>query len=1037
MQEISLRKIAVYLLLFLVSAVVMYGQGSVTGRITGVVTDNSGAALQGAEVTATSPALLKPKQLKSVSGGVYLLEDLPPGSYEITTVMPGFKTFKQEGIVLTAGFTATVNIPLAVGDTSETVEVTGAAPIVDVQGGETSTTFDSALLANTPSGNDPWSTLEQTPGVTSTTVDVGGNNSYQQSQMSVHGSKLTEQTYAMNGLPLNSASGPYTDYYFDYYSFQEMQVITDAAPPEVPTGGAYLNMITRQGSNDVHGFVAMNYEDDKTQAGIKAPTYTDINGNSQVVLNAGSPFIRAYDFAAEAGGPIIKDRVWLFGAYRAYQLKQQLFASPLPNPITGAPAPSTNPGLYGFGTDINHQSNTTLRADYQINNKNVVNAMWHWQYINRFYRRLTYSYVDQNAAQRQIEPAYILQAQETYTPTSHMTLDTRIGYLQVIFPLRYEPGVATSTISAADIGLSTLKYAGQENYVDKEQVGRATATLSWFKGGWGGSHNFKLGVDISRNWRRQLYNYNQETLEYYNTTTTTTPNTTPAYLRIENGPLNFNDTAPARAIFLQDAWTINRHVTLSVGARYDHANAFIPQQCNPAVGVSVYSPLFPNRCLSQIQSTYSSLISTPGITRTQLGPLTNFNSVNNYDNVVPRVSISYDPTGKGDQVIRAGFNMFTNNVGTSLADAANPNGTGYVQYGWNGSTVANSAIPGAINSATPDYTQFAPACGNNTPGTGGCLAGGTYVGAGTNGKGGYEATGGGIASFVDPNLKRPYSYEYNIGYQRSVLKDVSVSVAFYHRVNKNLQILKNINAPTADYTPITSYANGTALVNPVTKQPITLYALTGNLATCAASSNHTDFGCNYTETTNDPLADQNHYNGLEFTLTKRLTKKWSALAGFTIQKDHGIYNSGDFNDPNVHINNYGSLDQDSTYVARVDFTYKLPFKFQTSVNYQHETGYPILATYLFTGLQGTPATETVNLLPNGGLRYPSVDLTNFRLGRETRFGDRFKLETSCDLFNLFNVAPTTAETTTYGANFGRPSNFVGPFIARFNGKLSF
>ncbi len=1030
-----MRKVAFYLLLILFSPCLLHGQGSVAGRITGIVTDNTGAAVQGAEVTATSSALLKPKVLKSVNGGVYLLEDLPPGSYQVVAVMPGFKTFKQEGIVLIAGFTATVNIPLATGDISETIEVTGAPPVVDVQGGETSTTFDSTLLANTPAGNDPWSTLTQTPGVTASTVDVGGNNSYQQSTTSVHGSKTTEQTYAINGLPLNSASGPYTDYYFDYYSFQEMQVVTDAAPPEIPTGGAYLNMITRQGSNNVHGFVSMNYEDDKTQAGIKAPTYTDINGNSQVVLNAGSPFIRAYDFAAEAGGPVVKDRLWLFGAYREYQLKQQLYASPLPNPTTGAPAPTTNPGLYGFGTDINHQSNTTLRADYQINNKNVVNAMWHWQYINRFYRRLTYSYVDQNAAQRQIEPAYILQAQETYTPTSHITLDSRIGYLQVIFPLRYEPGVASSTISAADIGLSTLKYAGQQNYVDKEQVGRVTSTLSWFKGGWAGSHNFKFGVDFAINLRTQLYDYNQETLEYYNTTsaspTPTIPNSAPAYVRIENGPIRFNDKAPARAIFLQDAWTINRHLTLSVGGRYDHANAYIPQQCNPAVGNSVYAPLFPNRCLSQVQSAYNSLISTPGATRTQLGPLTNFANVNSYDNVVPRISVSYDPTGQGNQVIRAGFNMFTNNVGTSLADAANPNGTGYVQYGWNGSTIAGSAVPGAINSATPDYTQFAPACGGNAPGTGGCLAGGTYTGGAANGKGGYEATGGGIASFIDPNLKRPYSYEFNLGYQRSLLRDLSVGIAFYHRVNKNLQITKNINAPTSDYTQITS-------TNPLTKQPIMLYALTGNSMTCAASSNHTDFGCSYNETTNDPLADQNHYNGLEITATRRMTGRWSALVGFTIQKDHGVYTGGDFNDPNVRINNYGSVDQDSTYVARVDLTYRLPYKFQTSLNYQHETGYPILPTYLFTGLlTGSGQTETVNLMPNGSMRYPSVNLTNLRVGRETRLSERFKLETSCDLFNLFNVAPTTAETTTYGGNFGRPTNFVGPFIARFNGKLSF
>jgi hypothetical protein len=1032
--------LSILLILLAIPTTRLLGQASVAGSITGVVIDPQGAAITGAVVTVSSPALLTPKVQKSVAGGVYLIDQLPPGEYQVSVSMPGFKGFQEKGIVLTAAFTATVNINLALGDTSETVTVTGSDPVVDVESTNSPTTFSSELLANTPSGNDPWSTLAQTPGVTTSTFDVGGNNSYQQSSESVHGSKTTEQTYVFNGLPLEATSGTSTDFYVDPYSFSEAQVVTDAAPPEIPTGGAYLNMITRAGSNTVHGFVLFNYQDDKTQAQITPPTFTNpITGVSSQVLNAGSPFIRAYDSAVDLGGPVIRDRWWIFGAYRVYQLKQQLRASPLPDPVTGNPPPANNPGLYGFGTDVNHQENTTLRNDIQINSKNVFNAVWHWQYINRFYRRLTYSYVDQDAAQRQIEPAYIVQAQETFTPTSHMTLDTRIGYLQVIFPLRYQPGVAPQTISAADQGLSTLKYAGQENYVDKEQLGRVTSTLSYFKGGWMGSHNFKFGVDFALGQRIQSYNYNQDVLEIYQSTAV--PNATPNSIRVENGPIQFSTKSHARSFFLQDAWTINRHVTLSLGMRYDHSDAYVPQQCNPSMGSSVFASLFPNRCIAQVQSSYANLNPTPGVTRTQLGPLTNFANVNSYDNVAPRLSVSYDPTGKGNQVIRAGFNMFTNNVGTSLADSANPNGTGYITYGWNGSFIANSGTPGAINSATPDYTKFAPACGANAPGTGGCLPGGTFTGAAAAGSGGYLTTTGGLAGYVDPNLKRPYSIAVNVGYQRTVLRDVSVGVAYYYRTTKNVQTTANINGPLTDYTPTTVYLSGASkgqpIINPLTGANMTLYGLTGNSKTCAASSNATDNGCTWTETTNNPLVNQNHYNGLEFTVTRRLVGKWSALVGFTIQSDQGVQTSGDFNDPNVNINRFGSIDQDSTYVARVDVTYLLPFKFQTSVNFQHETGFPITPNFTFAGLAPGQISETVNLAPNGQLRYPSVNDVNLRLSRITPIGDRFKVETACDMFNLFNVAPVTAETVTYGANFLRPTNFLGPFIARFNLKVSF
>jgi hypothetical protein len=1060
------------LLLLLIPTGYALGQASVSGSITGVVTDPQGAVITGAVVTVTSPALLTAKTQKSVAGGVYLVEQLPPGIYQITCSLPGFKSFQQTGIVLNAGFTATVDIGLSLGDTSETVTVTGNdSPVVDVTSSTQPTTFDSTLLANTPYGDDPWSMLAQTPGVTTSTFDVGGNNSYQQSSESVHGSKTTEQTYVFNGLPLEATSGTSTDFYVDPYSFSEAQVVTDAAPPEIPTGGAYLNMITRQGSNQIHGFVLFNYEDDKTQRQLPPTVFTPLfPGATPIsVLNAGSPFIRAYDSAADMGGPILKDRWWIFGAYRAYQLKQQLRASPLPSPVTGYPPPTTNPGLYGFGTDVNHQENTTLRNDFQLGQKNVFNAIWHWQYINRFYRRLTYNYVDQDAAQRQIEPAYIVQAQETYTPTSHLTFDTRIGYLQVIFPLRYEQSVAGATISAADTGLSTLKYAGQENYVDKEQLGRVTETGSFFKGGWHGSHNFKAGFDYALGYRTQLYTYNQDMLELY--ASSSNPDTTPSQIRIENGPLDYKTGSHAYAFFAQDAWTVGRHVTLNLGLRFDHSDAYVPQQCNPAV-TGVFASLFPNRCLSQWQSYYASLKAAG----TLLGPVTNFASVDSYNNVVPRISVSYDPTGHGNQVVRAGFNMFTNNVGTSLADSANPNSTGYLTYGWNGSFMnggspAGFCTAGAINSCTPDYTQFAPPCGTTNPT--GCLPGGTFTGAAQTGTtacgvgcaGGYLSTTGGAAGYIDPNLKRPYSVAYNAGYQRTIWHDTSVGVAYYYRNNRNIQTTANINAPISDYTPTTVYLSGAdkglPIINPLTGAPMTLYALTGNTHACAASSSGTDNGCAWTETTNNPAANQNHYSGLEFTVTRRLVGRWSAQGGITLQKDHGVQTTGDFNDPNLNLYRYGAIDQDSEVVIRADATYRLPWKLQTSVNYQHETGFPITPTNTFSGLAPGQISETVNLGPNGTLRYPSVNDTNLRLSRVTPVHERFTVETSCDLFNLFNSHAITTETATEaqqtvlatpandpnvapgtpinpnGPNFTRPSNFLGPFIARLNVKVSF
>jgi hypothetical protein len=1031
-------RIVILCMLLLIPSSYLMAQGSVAGTITGTVTDSQGAAIPGAMVTVSSPAMLNPKSQQSVEGGAYLIENLPPGEYEVMCSLPGFKSFVEKGIVLTAGFTATIAISLGVGDTTESVLVSSMGPVVDVQSSTTPATFDTTLLQNTPSGRDPWSTLAQTPGVTTSTFDVAGNNSYQQSQMSVHGSKTTEQVYAFNGLNLSSSSGTAISYYVDYDSFQEIQVVTSAAPPEIPNGGTYMNMITRTGSNAVHGFTSFNYLDDKTQAGIKPPIFTPVGGSPTPVVLAGSPFIRAFDATADVGGPIIKDRWWIFGAYREYQLKQQLRSSPLSNPVSGAPAPPSNPGLYGYGVDTNHQTNTTLRNDFQINSKNVFNAQWLWNYQNRFARRNTsYTYVDQDASYVQIEPAYLLEAQEIYTPTAHLTIDSRIGYVQVVFPERYQPGVAPQTIPAVDIAQSTLKYAGLENYLSRGKQGRLASTASYFHGGWKGSHNFKVGLDFGIGRSYVNYNYNQNIFEYYNSVATTANpnpavNSIPDYVQVQNGPTKSNVWNHSHSIFVQDAWTLNRRLTFNIGARYDHSHSFIPAQCSPQVSPDgdKYGPLFPNRCLSDFQAAYEAQVAAG----TNLGPANNFNNITTYDNVVPRLGVAYDPTGKGSQVIRAGFNMFTLNDGTSFAASVNPNGPSYNQYTWNGSFIPGSATPGAQNSATPDYKQFAPGCtGTNTPVANGCITGGTAPDSY------FKGTFGGITTYVNPNLRRPYSVQFNAGYQRSVMGDITVGVAYYFTTTKNQYAPININGPESDYTPVTTYlVKGvpTPITNPYTGRPMTLYTL-----------KPADVGRNYYEITNIAAMNQNRYDGLEFTATRRMINRWQALIGFTMQRERGTYfasntagSSEDFNDPNRNINrNGGSLDQDAPYVLRADVTYQLPFEFQTSVNFQHETGYAILPSNTFSGTTYglTQGSESVKLAPNGALRYDSINDVNLRLARTTHIGERFILESMCDLNNLFNARPITAVTATYGSSFLKPSNFLGPFVARFGVKLSF
>src|ERR1700741_2141444 len=105
-----------------------------TSGIAGVVKDTTGAVLPGVTVEAASPALIEKVRTVVTDGdGNYKIVDLRPGTYAVTFTLPGFSTVKREGIELTSGFTAAVNADLKVGDVSETITVTGATPVVDVQ----------------------------------------------------------------------------------------------------------------------------------------------------------------------------------------------------------------------------------------------------------------------------------------------------------------------------------------------------------------------------------------------------------------------------------------------------------------------------------------------------------------------------------------------------------------------------------------------------------------------------------------------------------------------------------------------------------------------------------------------------------------------------------------------------------------------------------------------------------------------------------------------------------------------------------------
>jgi hypothetical protein len=961
---VMMKRIFLLLGLMCLLPVLVSAQIATTGKITGVVTDSSGAVVANATVTVKSTALLSPRTIDTGADGAYLLDLLPPGTYEVTVVAKGFRTFEQTGIVLTAGFTGTVNPKLQVGEVSQTIQVE-ANPVVDLQNVQTSTTFDQSLLQDIPSGRDPWSTVAQMPGVTSSTFDVAGDNSYQQSAMQVHGSTQAEQIYSYNGLDLNwpGSNGGYTQFYTNHDSFDEFQVVADNAPASVPIGGIYMNQVTKSGSNGLHGMAQIYYLTAAWQSGVNFPEY---NGSP---VKSGSPFNMARDITTSLGGPIIKDKWWVFGSYRRYDLNQRILSV---TNQAGVPV-----------VDINHQTNTDLRTDYQVNSKNKFSFIWLYNEQNRFFRRDTaYDFVTQEASWLQIEPAYILEGLWTSQITNNLILDFRVGYNKIVFPLSYQPGVTAAALNVQDVALSTETGAAPYQFANPAWVLKWTAGGSWYKSNLAGSHNFQFGVEWGKNYNSYVYNVNQGVNLLLN-------NGSPYQVLAYNSPTTQKNYFRDTSFFFQDAWTIKRRLTLNLGLRYDNFFTYYPAQS-----------------------------SNPNETFPQLFPITNYPASGNlvdWNNVSPRIGVAFDPTGKGTSVIRFGYGIYYIMQGTGLAETANPVGLSGKYYAW----TAASWTPA---DGIPPESQWLPQGAATAP-----------VGA-----------FGGSSTHINPNMSRPYSEEISAGYEKQIWRDLRVSATYYYRTKKNLIGTENTAVSPSDYVPITTLpdSNGVQqpIINPVTHQAMTLYSF--------QPSNPALYGAFNNLVTNIPLLNTNSYNAVEFTGVKRLSNKWQLLAGFTIQKQKGVYGRGfsdeatsdNFTDPNLSINrdnNY--LNLDSTYVFKVDSTYELPWKIGTSVNFQHYTGFPLQPTETFEvpNGQGVNVGESVILQPAGVLRLPSVNQLNLRFSREFAIKEKWRLIPTVDLFNLTNSQTVIGQVTTIGGSYLYPYSTINPFVMRLGLRFTF
>ena len=307
--------IPMFLVVSALTAGAQGGGASSTGVIQGRVSDAQGAVLPGVTVIATSPAMIGQQTTVTSENGNYRFPAVPPGGYALSFELAGFNTVRREGILITLGFTANVNIELALATLQETVTVTGDSPIIDTSATRTVQTFKAEQLASIPNGRDLWSLLAVTPAVQLSRIDVGGNRAGTQTGYTAYGlnGQVRVLVEGINTTEGTAASGVY----FDYGSVEEAFLGTAGQSAEMPTPGVQSQFVTRSGGNRLAGEVYQDWYNNSLQGS---------NLSDEVIglgIRKGSNEMQGYrDTAINLGGPIKKDKIWFNGAFR--QQKNQV-----------------------------------------------------------------------------------------------------------------------------------------------------------------------------------------------------------------------------------------------------------------------------------------------------------------------------------------------------------------------------------------------------------------------------------------------------------------------------------------------------------------------------------------------------------------------------------------------------------------------------------------------------------------------------------------------------------------------------------------
>jgi hypothetical protein len=921
----------------------VFGQET-TGGLQGTVKDPSGAVVSGATVELSGSAQIGKKILTTDSSGYYRFANLPPGNYTLTVKAPTFSELKRENIGVEVGHLPTLDLTLTVGAAGTVVEVTAAAPVIDVTTNTNQTNITKDVIDNTPHGYSFQSVIQFAPMARDEPLGgaAGGNGGSLPGSsgngfsvgFSIGGAADSESQYLVEGQDTEDISGGASRANVPFDFIQEVEVKTSGI--EAEHGGALggvINVVMKKGGNAYHGSFFASYESDGIDGAPNGyirynpnpvPGTTDFNSQGEANTQTYTPkqdHYRTMQPGVTIGGPIIKDRVWFFAGFEPlYQSRARTVNMAPPSCF----APGANCLNVGLGNQVFTQDNqqyfATARIDASLTQKVRVFGSWLYQFqresgvnlpnaddkfglVNTSINSPLSSY-SHGLGFSSPNATYNFGADISLTPKIVAT--TRFGYF---FNNYHDFGWPTTgnSIFFEEVPAGATDNLGNAYplYLQQAQGGQSTAPhktgftefnaskhiqfnedVAFFKSGWGGTHNLKVGyqlnhlsnvidqhgnVPLLNVWATPGVGYGQTTT-FGNgncngpTTGAITTGLVGEYgvCAGEYGYVTNSDFAtilkndagavvPAidwnHALFAQDAWTVGHGLTLNLGIRLEKESLPAP----PGIG---------NPNIKTIAWTWT-------------------------DKVEPRVGAAWG-SRNGKMKIFGSYGVTNDVMKLLLAQ------TSFGAQGWDNCTYPLGP-DGTANGFLPtDLTFIGNAAGRACP-TGPSNTGATFAGGVTPAS--LMDAGTGVSLIENTNFRpeepvapgvlpyRQHEYVAGVDYQLSkdwafearydrrrldhVIEDASLAdpeaFEIYTIVNPGQGVNKTLNG----------YANFLTSIGAAYGPGVPAFNANSDFGTCT--------GC-----PNNPVAVRN-YDGVELRLTKSASRGWAGMFSYTWSSLWGNY----------------------------------------------------------------------------------------------------------------------------------------------------